>query len=123
MATTAVKLGWEGILVEVILSRGQDWIATLQPPDDWPTPVWPDGSTVTAQIFLPGTKGMPADWPDPVDEWEATITDDDEVYFKVESALTDLIADKSVVRVMISYPNSPTTDDYRWLKGVVKRDD
>lgn len=119
----AIKLGWEGIAVVVILVRGQDWITTLQPPADWPTPVWPDGTTVTALIYPPGTKELPVEeWPDP-EEWAAVITDDDEVIFKVESALTDVIADKSDVRVMISYPNTPTTDDYRWLKGVVKRDD
>lgn len=121
---TAIKLGWEGISVVVILVRDQDWITTLQPPDDWPTPVWPDATTVTMRIFPPGTDKLPVDeWPDPDAEWAAVITDDDEVTFKVESAETDAIADKSVVRVMISYPNTPTTDDYRWLKGVVKRDD
>jgi hypothetical protein len=27
------------------------------------------------------------------------------------------------VRVFAKFPNTPTTDDYRWLKGTVKRDD
>lgn len=120
----AIKLGWEGIAILVILARGQDWITTLQPPADWPTEVWPDGTTVTARLYPPGTDELaPDDWPDPDAEWEADITVDDEVYFKVESTLTDLILDESVVRVYVSYPNTPTTDDYRWLKGTVRRDD
>lgn len=119
-----VKLGWEGISVIVILARGQDWITTLEPPGDLPTPIWPPGSTVTAQIFPPGTNELPPDdWPVPDFEWPATITVDDEIYFKVESAICDTVEDASIVRIYAKFPNTPTTDDYRWLKGTVKRDD
>jgi len=127
MATTTVKpvkLGWEGILITVILARGQDWIATLEPPDDLVDPIWPDGSEVTAEIYPPGTADLaPEDWPAPDFEWSATITVDDKIYFKVESAITDTVEDGSIVRVFAKFPNTPTTDDYRWLKGTVKRDD
>lgn len=119
-----VKLGWEGISILVILARGQDWIATLEPPADLVDPIWPDGSQVVAQIFPPGTNELaPDDWPDPDFEWEAAITDADEIYFKVESAITDTVENESIVRVYAKFPNTPTTDDYRWLKGTVKRDD
>jgi hypothetical protein len=120
----AVKLGWEGISVIIILARGQDWITTLLPPTDLPTPIWPDGTTVVAQIFPPGTAELPPDdWPAPDFEWPAVITDADEIYFKVESAIVDTVVDESVVRVYAKFPNTPTTDDYRWLKGTVKRSD
>lgn len=120
----AVKLGWEGINVVVILAKGQDWIVTLEPPVDAVDPIWPDGTEVVARIYPPGTAELePDDWPPPDFEWDAEITDDDEIYFKVESSITDTVEDASVVRIYAKFPNTPTTDDYRWLKGVVSRRD
>lgn len=119
-----VQLGWSGIDIEIILAHGQDWIVTLEAPDNYVGDVFPDGTTIVANIYPPGTDKLPlAQWPAPDASWPATITDNRVVQWKVESADTEDTLDRSVARVMVSYPNTPTTDDYRWLKGLVVRRD
>ncbi|CKH13288.1 hypothetical protein PXH78_09340 [Mycolicibacterium smegmatis] len=116
-----IKLGWEPHRIKPIFSKGVDWIVSVEPEGD--SPVWPEGATVTAVVYDKAT-----DVSAPLDEWivlyswEGTIQDD-VLTIRAESADTDMVPAGSLMRIRVSFPNTPNTDDYLFAKGVVARDD
>lgn len=118
-----VAFGWEPIAVTVLLSSGQDWIVQLVPQPGSPSPLYPDGTTAAVYIYPATTDTTtPSSGWTVLDTWDATF-DGDNVVWKVESSVVDAIPTGALVRIRISYPNTPTNDLYTWAKGSVLRDD
>lgn len=118
-----VKLGWKPIAVQPIFSKGQDWIVTIEPIPGSPSPVWPVGTTVVAKIYPPDTDTrLPlASWTTQF-SWPGVIAGDN-LMFKAESADADLVLEEALIRIRVSFPNAPTTDDYTYCAGKCVRDD
>lgn len=100
----------------IVLSAGNDWIATFTPQDRAGTPLpefgWPAG---TRAVLLFGPHGAP----------NRTLegrVDVDAVRFRLESEVADTIVADTEVRARIVLPGEPTTE-LPWFKGKVKRDD
>ena len=100
----------------IVLSAGNDWIATFTPQDRRGDPLpafgWPDG---TRAVLLFGPHG------DPIRTIEGVV-EPDSVRFRLESEVADTIGADTEVRVRIVLPGEPTTE-LPWWKGKVKRDD
>jgi hypothetical protein len=121
--TFPVELGWEPIPVTVLLSMGQDWIIQLVPQPGSPSPLYPVGTTATVYVY-PAT----TDTTQPVTSWTQLdawpgIFNGDNVVWKVESSVTDLIPTGALIRIRIAYVNTPTPDTFNWAKGTVQRND
>lgn len=100
----------------IVLSKGNDWVATFVPRDEAGNPLpsfgWPDGTT--ARIVLGPLE-------DPL-LTVAGVVSAGEVRFRIESTEADLIPADTEVRGRVQYPTTPTTE-LPWWKGKVKRDD
>lgn len=100
----------------IVLSAGNDWIATFTPQDKQGNPLtsfgWPDGARA---VLLLGPPAAPIRTVEGVVE-PATVR------FRLESVIADTIAADTEVRARIVLPGEPTTE-LPWFKGKVKRDD
>jgi hypothetical protein len=116
-------LGWQPLDIVAVFSMGQDWIVTLQPVSNTTADIWPDGTTIVVNCYAANTNtALPlAQWPLEF-AWAAVITDNT-VYIKASSTATDTVEDGALIRIMVSFPNTPSSDDYCWAKGVVQRRD
>lgn len=121
--TITLKLGWKPIAIQPILSKGQDWIVTIKPQPGQASPVWPVGTMVSAVIYPGDTdKSKPLETWTVLYTWAADI-DGDDLYFKGPQEDSDEIETGAWMYIRVSYPNTPTTDDYTYAKGRVTRDD
>lgn len=121
--TITLKLGWKPIAIQPILSKGQDWIVTIKPQAGQVSPVWPVGSAVRAVIYPAETdRSKPLETWTELFSWDAEIVDDN-LYFKGPRADSDEVDTGALMYIRVSYPNTPTTDDYTYAKGKVFRDD
>jgi hypothetical protein len=118
-----IELGWKPQDCNIILAKGEDWIVSVTPKSGAPAPDYPPGTTVKA-IFYPygqNTTLPLGDWT-VIDTWDANVSSDS-VTWNVDHVDADAIPDRSIVRIEISYPNTPTDDVYTWMKGRVNRYD
>lgn len=121
--TAPVEFGWEPIPVTALFSMGQDWIIALVPQPGSPSPLYPTGTTAAVYVYPATTDtAQPVTTWTLLDTWPA-VFDGDNVTWKVESTVTDLIPTGALIRIRISYPNTPTPDTYNWAKGTVQRND
>ena len=113
-----VELGWRPLSVTPVFSLGQDWIVTLAPMEGAVSPVYPNGTTVRADLY-PNDKSL-EDGPFKV--WDGVV-DGDLVKFHVEHDEVDDVPSRAYMRIMIVYPGTPVRDPFCWAKGRVVRDD
>jgi hypothetical protein len=78
-------VGWTPLALVPVMSLGEDFAVVLQVAD--PTFTWPDGTTITAEVYAMPYPSSPP--PVPQFSWPGTISaDGTEVSFKAESADT-----------------------------------
>ncbi len=118
--TTPIEIGWRPIPIAPIFAYGQDWIATFEPVEGSPEPVFPDGTTVTAYLYVDNKLETLAG--PPLRSWPCQIVDDT-VRIHVEAAETNTVPKNHYLRVAIVYPGTPLVDPFIWAKGKVVRDD
>lgn len=118
--TTPIELGWRPILIQPIFVYGQDWIITLEPDEPVTSPVFPEGTTVTARIYADNKYETIA--ATPLHVWQGQI-DADRVVFHVEAAETNGVARGTYMRISIVYPGTPLLDPFVWATGKVARRD
>lgn len=113
--TEPIQLGWKAPRIEMILSKGGDWIVTLEPVEGSTPPDYPLDTTVTLTVYndlkLTSVFGT---YPG--------VVEDPNVTFDIESELADLIPNGKQVRIHLHYPDA-TKNDFMWAKGKVVRDD
>lgn len=97
------NLGFKPNKGKLLLSDGADWICSLSTGE-----VWPAGTTCWVQV------GDLAPWNAVVTEATGTAS------FKIESTITDDVADGTEYTVYLRYPTSPTTE-YAWFEDRVQR--
>lgn len=123
----SIALGWKPYRIIPILSRGEDWIVTIEPKDPDGNP-WPEGTTLNAVVYEPNTdtdKPL-AQWP-LLFTWPGRIVNGN-VNIKGQAEEADQVPAKSLMRIRVVFPGADladTSDDDRflWAKGVVSRDD
>lgn len=117
--TTPIELGWTPIAITPIFVYGQDWIVNLEPDGDIESP-FPDGTTVTARVYVDAKLETFA--AAPLKSWPCTIADD-AVRIHVEAAETNGVARGTYMRISIVYPGTPEFDPFVWATGKVARRD
>ena len=114
-----VEMGWRPLRIAPVFSAGQDWIVTLEPKDNSPSP-YPEGTIVTAKLYQDDK--LATILAPPLKEWPGEIVGN-QVRFHVEAADVDTVKAKTYMRVMIDFPGTPQRDPFCWAKGKVVRDD
>lgn len=121
--TAPTPLGWQPLPIEPVFVEGQDWIVTLVPSTDTDDPIWPDGTTITANVYAANTPfWQPSSSWTPLFTWDATITGNT-VTIKGPYADTDTVTDGAVMRITVVIPNGDSANTYVWCEGPVRRDD
>ncbi|MDD7813703.1 hypothetical protein PP713_14125 [Mycobacterium sp. CSUR Q5927] len=125
--TQSIMLGWKPYRITPILSRGEDWIVTIEPKDSDGNP-WPEGTTLNAVTYAANT-----DLDKPLSEWPVLFTwpgqiVNGNVILKGKAEEADQIPAKALMRIRVVFPGEDlddTADDDRflWAKGTVSRDD
>lgn len=109
-----MALGRNPIRDNIILTLEADYTLELVAPDG---EVFPGGTDVYIKIYKQGKKDKPA-----IATWNATVTTDT-AWWRIESAVADLIKHGSHHRIYVSYPQDPDpTLDHCWYAGEVLRD-
>lgn len=120
MTRTPIELGWDPLPITPIFVYGQDWIVNLEPPEGAESPVFPDGTTVTARVYADSKLETLA--LAPLKSWPCTIVEDS-VRIHVEAAETNGVAKNTYMRISVVYPGTPVLDPYVWATGKVSRRD
>lgn len=125
--TQSIQLGWKPYRITPILSRGEDWIVTIEPKNSDGNP-WPEGTTLNAVVYPPNTDtNQPlAQWPI-LFTWPGQIANGN-VTIKGKAEEADQVPAKALMRIRVVFPGADlddTSDDDRflWAKGTVSRDD
>lgn len=107
-------LGYQPQKGKVVLSKGADWVCTLQAQGQ----TWPDGTTVSVQFLPPNQPNAT-----PIASANATVTASTATAaFLIQSEIADTIPNQAVFRIYYKVPGSQTTE-YAWFIGKVARQD